>query len=138
MWKLIHSMEENHQIGGVCGEIAARSPRFSNFIESAQHFEYKISHVLDKGERRVVAIDSGRCAKLSNIVPTTAMESVFGYVSVLPGAFSAYRWEAIKGEPLRSYFFIETHSMVDTGPLMANMYLAEDRVRFLGAQIVED
>jgi chitin synthase len=57
-----------------------------------------------------------------------AMESVFGYVSVLPGAFSAYRWEAIKGEPLRSYFFIETHSMVETGPLMANMYLAEDRV----------
>ena len=57
-----------------------------------------------------------------------AMESVFGYVSVLPGAFSAYRWDAIRGEPLESYFFIERHSMVDTGPFMANMYLAEDRV----------
>jgi chitin synthase len=124
-------MEENHQIGGVCGEIAARSPRFSNFVESAQHFEYKISHVLDKGGlscfvhilRFSVSSVAASCSPLH-----AAMESVFGYVSVLPGAFSAYRWEAIKGEPLRSYFFIETHSMVETGPLMANMYLAEDRV----------
>jgi hypothetical protein len=59
------------------------------------------------------------------------MESVFGYVSVLPGAFSAYRWDAIRGEPLESYFFIERHSMVDTGPFMANMYLAEDRVCYV-------
>ncbi len=49
MSKLIVALEENHQIGGVCGEIAARQPKFFNFIESAQHFEYKISHVLDKG-----------------------------------------------------------------------------------------
>ena len=46
--KLIEAMEENHQVGGVCGEIAARSPRWTNFVESAQHFEYKMSHVLDK------------------------------------------------------------------------------------------
>ncbi len=57
------------------------------------------------------------------------MESVFGYVSVLPGAFSAYRWEALQGEPLDAYFFTEHHSVKDSGPFMANMYLAEDRVR---------
>jgi chitin synthase len=56
------------------------------------------------------------------------MESAFGYVSVLPGAFSAYRFKAIQKEPLESYFFIESHSVAETGPLMANMYLAEDRV----------
>jgi chitin synthase len=56
------------------------------------------------------------------------MESVFGYVSVLPGAFSAYRWKAIRGEPLNAYFFVEENSVKEMGPFMANMYLAEDRV----------
>lgn len=56
------------------------------------------------------------------------MESVFGYISVLPGAFSAYRWVAIRGEPLNQYFYVEEHSVKQMGPFMANMYLAEDRV----------
>lgn len=58
------------------------------------------------------------------------MESTFGFVSVLPGAFSAYRWAAIQGEPLRAYFYTEKHTLADVGPFVANMYLAEDRVRF--------
>lgn len=61
-------------------------------------------------------------------VVVAAMESVFGYVSVLPGAFSAYRWKAIRGEPLNAYFFVEENSVREMGPFMANMYLAEDRV----------
>lgn len=60
------------------------------------------------------------------------MESVFGYVTVLPGAFSAYRYEAIQNEPLVQYFRVEENTIKDLGPFISNMYLAEDRVHHAG------
>ena len=79
---------------------------------------------------------------------------MFGYVTVLPGAFSAYRYIALQngyaGEgPLQTYFLGETmvcppsflHDCFDmvfwfvcqpgseVDIFTANMYLAEDRVR---------
>lgn len=105
MAKLVKAMVRNPHLGGVCGEIAVRDLRVYNFLEAAQHFEYKLSHVMDK-----------------------AMESVFGYISVLPGAFSAYRFRAIRGMPLGAYFRVEETSLKQMGPFLANMYLAEDRV----------
>jgi chitin synthase len=70
-------------------------------------FEYKVSHALDK-----------------------ASESVTGFISVLPGAFSAYRWIALAPDsrgngPLLTYFKSITSSLDSVGPIAANMYLAE-------------
>ena len=44
---------------------------------------------------------------------------------MLPGAFSTFRWEAIRGEPLTEFY----KGLNKTGQSMLkqNMYLAEDR-----------
>lgn len=63
---------------------------------------------------------------MSNILDKP-LESVFGFISVLPGAFSAYRYSALQGAPLEKYFLGE--KMHDGNSVtMANMYLAEDRI----------
>lgn len=106
-YKLLSALEINKQIGGVCGEIAVDRPlpNLCNWVVAAQHFEYKISNIMDK-----------------------ATESCFGFISVLPGAFSAYRYKAIQGAPLRAYFKSITSPLGDLGPFEGNMYLAEDRI----------
>jgi chitin synthase len=109
IYKLYRAMETNRRIAGVCGEIAAYKPNYINPVVAAQVFEYKISHILDK-----------------------SLESTYGFITVLPGAFSAYRFEAIAEEdgkgPLVEYFKSSTTSMREMGAFKANMYLAEDRI----------
>lgn len=69
-------------------------------------------------------------------LPDKPLESSFGYVSVLPGAFSAYRYRAILGKPLEQYFHGD-HSLADRlgakgihgmSIFTKNMFLAEDRI----------
>ncbi|KAJ2992566.1 hypothetical protein NUW58_g2121 [Xylaria curta] len=64
------------------------------------------------------------------------LESSFGYVTVLPGAFSAYRFRAIMGRPLEQYFHGD-HTLskilgkkgIDAMNIFKkNMFLAEDRI----------
>ncbi|CAK7893945.1 chitin synthase 2 [[Candida] anglica] len=119
-------------VAGACGEMrAALGPGrklLGNPLVAAQNFEYKISNILDK-----------------------PMESVFGFISVLPGAFSAYRYDAllnVDGQgPLEKYFkgeFLHQDANVgdefdderklkeknyqEAGIFTSNMYLAEDRI----------
>lgn len=116
--RLFNDMEENQQIGGCCGQIAIDTKTSCcaslDPIVSAQVYEYKASNFLDK-----------------------SMESVFGFISVLPGAFSAYRYDAIREHaddphaPLHEYFKLADMSesaLMKVSPWTANMYLAEDRI----------
>ncbi|BGP49869.1 Chitin synthase 4 [Rhodotorula kratochvilovae] len=121
LYKLWKSFDEesgqlNSNVGGACGEIVALKGKYHfvnllNPIVAAQNFEYKMSNILDK-----------------------PLESIFGYITVLPGAFSAYRYIALQnnaqGEgPLKEYFKGETlHHSVDADLWTKNMYLAEDRI----------
>src|ERR1700731_5467039 len=111
LWKVFN---RNPNVGGACGEIRAMlgsaGVNLLNPLVAAQNFEYKMSNILDK-----------------------PLESVFGYISVLPGAFSAYRYRALKDiapgvGPLSSYFLGETQHGGDADIFTANMYLAEDRI----------
>lgn len=114
LWEAFYN---DAHLGGACGEITAmlgpRGRALLNPLVAAQNFEYKISNILDK-----------------------PLESSFGYVSVLPGAFSAYRFRAIMGRPLEQYFHGD-HTMSrrlgrkgieGMNIFKKNMFLAEDRI----------
>ncbi|EER25663.1 Chitin synthase, class 2 [Coccidioides posadasii str. Silveira] len=114
LWEAFYNDKD---LGGSCGEIHAMLgkgwTKLINPLVAAQNFEYKISNILDK-----------------------PLESSFGYVSVLPGAFSAYRFRAIMGRPLEQYFHGDHTLSKQLGPkgiegmniFKKNMFLAEDRI----------
>jgi chitin synthase len=114
LWEAFHN---DRNLGGACGEIHAMKGKngrnLLNPLVATQNFEYKISNILDK-----------------------PLESAFGYVSVLPGAFSSYRFRAIMGRPLDQYFHGD-HTLsgrfgkkgIDGMNIFKkNMFLAEDRI----------
>eukprot|EP00475_Leptophrys_vorax_P036489 TRINITY_DN6177_c0_g2_i1.p1 TRINITY_DN6177_c0_g2~~TRINITY_DN6177_c0_g2_i1.p1 ORF type:complete len:728 (+),score=176.49 TRINITY_DN6177_c0_g2_i1:101-2284(+) len=103
---MFRAMEKNARIAGVAGEITTiHQWNLTNPLIAAQQFEYKMSSIFDR-----------------------TMESMFGYVTVLPGAFSAYRWKALSGDPMKMYFHSLVTALKDQKPFEANMYLAEDRI----------
>ncbi|KAK7746332.1 Chitin synthase, class 2 [Cytospora paraplurivora] len=111
LWK---AFDLEPMCAGACGEIKAMlgtgGKNLLNPLVAAQNFEYKMSNILDK-----------------------PLESAFGFISVLPGAFSAYRYVALQNDkngkgPLEKYFAGEKLHGGDAGIFTANMYLAEDRI----------
>jgi chitin synthase len=111
LWK---AFDQDSNVAGAAGEIKAGTGKawlgLFNPLVASQNFEYKMSNILDK-----------------------PLESVFGYITVLPGALSAYRYYALQNDPsghgpLSQYFKGETLHGHDADVFTANMYLAEDRI----------
>lgn len=111
LWKVF---DNDSNVAGAAGQIKTMKGKYGkkllNPLVASQNFEYKISNILDK-----------------------PLESFFGYISVLPGALSAYRYRALQNHedgtgPLNSYFLGETQEGRDHDVFTANMYLAEDRI----------
>ena len=69
--------------------------------------------------------------------PDKLCESFFGFNSVLPGAYSLFRWKAIKGNPLDQFFKSVTRADHPSCS-EANEYLAEDRVMCLQIYIKQN
>jgi len=111
--KLYAHMNADKNCGGCCGEIEVDLDSNNEgglgtfLLQAAQFFEYKLGHTPDK-----------------------ACESFFGFTQVLPGAYSLFRWQAIKGDPLEAFFKNETRKDIPTCS-EANEYLAEDRIMCL-------
>ena len=110
LWK---AFDLEPMCAGACGEIKvmlSSGKKLINPLVATQNFEYKMSNILDK-----------------------PLESAFGFISVLPGAFSAYRYIALQNDktgqgPLEKYFAGEKMHGANAGTFTANMYLAEDRI----------
>ncbi|KAL2371269.1 Chitin synthase, class 2 [Blastomyces gilchristii] len=111
LWK---AFDQDSNVAGAAGEIKAGKGKgwlgLFNPLVASQNFEYKMSNILDK-----------------------PLESVFGYITVLPGALSAYRYHALQNDstghgPLSQYFKGEMLHGKNADVFTANMYLAEDRI----------
>ncbi|KAI1986776.1 hypothetical protein LOZ51_005937 [Ophidiomyces ophidiicola] len=113
IYQLWRAFDLEPMCGGACGEIKVmleHGKKLLNPLVATQNFEYKMSNILDK-----------------------PLESAFGFISVLPGAFSAYRYVALQNDkngqgPLEKYFAGEKMHGANAGIFTANMYLAEDRI----------
>ncbi|KAK2747944.1 Chitin synthase, class 1 [Myotisia sp. PD_48] len=113
IYQLWRAFDLEPMCGGACGEIKVmldHGKKLLNPLVATQNFEYKMSNILDK-----------------------PLESAFGFISVLPGAFSAYRYVALQDDkngqgPLEKYFAGEKMHGANAGIFTANMYLAEDRI----------
>jgi chitin synthase len=129
LWNFFRALETDRQAGGVCGYMGVRIEEGDNrikqlpfkfdvdgsenflyrgylnlinifllilnyligvlekifSIQKAQEFEYCFAHIFDKG-----------------------FESFFGFIAVLPGAWSAYRWDALSEDNLLEREYLQT------------------------------
>ncbi|KAJ4315423.1 hypothetical protein N0V84_008370 [Fusarium piperis] len=103
---------DDKDLGGVCGELKASAggswTNILNPLVAAQHFEYKIGFQLDR-----------------------TFESATGYLALLPGAFSAWRFRGQSGKPLEDTLLGDPttrQTRSSQRPWNLNRYLADDRV----------
>ena len=121
--RILMYLDKHKQIGAATGEIEVKISEKNIetgkdytwtqcILLKSQYVEYKTASYLDK-----------------------TMESFFNFISVLPGAFSTFRWECINGDPLNEFLkgakdeFRDQENQLPCST--ANRYLAEDRIMCL-------
>ncbi|KAF8259401.1 chitin synthase-domain-containing protein [Lactarius quietus] len=122
LWK---AFDINSNVGGACGEIVAFKGKYGETLFNPLDVEHP-------GQTFVRLAAPAFLLLLPDCL-WRVRESVFGYITVLPGAFSAYRYIALQNDahgegPLQKYFLGETLHGAGADIFTANMYLAEDRI----------
>ena len=74
-----------------------------NPLVAAQNFEYKLANILDKTTESSFGYVVSLQLSIEFLIDCLLLHSFLNQ-AVLPGAFSAYRYEAIQGRPLGQYF----------------------------------
>ncbi|KAF4459789.1 CHS-3 chitin synthase 3 [Fusarium albosuccineum] len=116
LYKLWREFDLEPRLAAVCGEITCSTNgnwlNLLNPIVAAQNFEYKVGFQLDR-----------------------TFESATGFLSLLPGACSAYRYTGSAGEPLEDMLlgdptWTEAHDRdpLALSPVNLNRHLADDRL----------
>jgi chitin synthase len=120
LFHLCDFLDKNPKVGAIAPRVLVPSPkRKSNLLEYWQYGDFAAQKLLD-----------------------WPAELVSGYLTVIPGQFCVFRWEALKDgssnrsnlskvdKPLESYF----RGLGELNPFESNMFLAEDRI--LGFEII--
>ena len=105
LFYLYEALATQPSLGGCCGELRPLDPPTWSLVIGAQVFEYKLMNIFEK-----------------------SVESLTGYISVLPGSFSAYRWVALQGSPLWKDYFKSILYPEQMNAFNSNIYLAMDRI----------
>jgi len=105
--KLYQYMWCNDDIGGACGDMGVdlKIAKGHFLLNYAQYMEYLLSHYIDK-----------------------AFEGFFSYQSVLPGAYSILRWDAIRFDPIEEFLQGLHNNTAMLSLVDLNKFLAEDRI----------
>lgn len=153
IFKFFQTLEANKELGGVCGYLIGKE----NSIESTKtkqlpfKFEYDDE---DSIRMKIIPILMNFVLKILNFyislienifslrkaqqfdyawenIYNKSYQSAFGYVAVLPTAWSAYRWDALNEDSLleKEYFFsVKNPDYVYKSVEEANIMLSTDRL----------
>ena len=139
LFEFFKAMETDRQIGGVCGYISLfTEPTVDEFGTRIDEDSYKNLDMISKLSFQFFDLQKAQVLEYAfDHILDKSCESFFGFSHVLPSVFSAYRWDALKGDQKKSLMDdIYLRTLVDPNYVyskdftleQANMHLAEDRI----------